>query len=446
MAAETPENAASISSAAGEFFLICAEKNMKREKKKLGPLSLKVEALVKEAEDQIQSWIQEANPLLQRLGSLSSEEQEGFFLHLIKKGNEQVPLLLEAVCGKEEQLDLALSKSLGRWVSPQAADLLHRMANLSPSKMVAKSIRKSIFQLKSKGLPVEEVVGDRSSAIYQPPRPAASEGFLSSIDSGGNRMVCLARPQIPQGLFAFSGVIGDCEGIVDFNGFETSRKNFHEYVGILQEQSSWEIVEATPAYCLGLFAEAAEFSQRKSKALPAEFLKWRPTMGSDPALPLRPLIYEYLKEEEAKSRPDLLDRSASLFQIPCFQTWFLEEGESQKYLNLLREASASRLVLSPYQKESRLMEIYRQAVHELFDGARRLLYRRRLEEMAYVLWKQGRENEARVSLSAALGLENESALLSPNPFVLELVKRSLLSLMEKEKDKQSEESRLIVRP
>ena len=169
-------------------------------------------------------------------------------------------------------------------------------------------------------------------------------------------------------------------------------------------------------------------------------------MGSAPALPLRPLIYEYLPEEEAKTRHDLLDRSASLFQTSSFQTWFLEEGESKKYLNLLQEASASRLVLSPYQKESRLMEIYRQAVHELFDGARRLLYRRRLEEMAYVLWKQGRENEARVSLSAALGLENESTLLSPNPFLLELVKRSLLSLMEKEKEKQSEESGLIVRP
>ncbi len=415
-------------------------------KKKLGPPSPQVEVLLKEAEDHIEQWIQEANPLLKKLESLSSEEQEDFFLYLMKKESEYVPLLLETVRGKEERLDLALSKSLGHWVSTQAADLLHRMANLSPSKLVAKSIRKSIFQLKSKGLSVEEVVGDRSAAIYQPPRAAASEGFLSSIDSGGNRMVCLARPQIPQGMFAFSGVIGDSEGIVDFNGFETSRKNFHEYVGILREQSSWEIVEATPAYCLGLFAEAAELSQRKGKALPAEFLKWRPTMGSAPALPLQPLIYEYLKEEEAKSRPDLLDRSASLFEIPCFQSWFLEEGESQKYLHLLREASASRLVLSPYQKESRLMEIYRQAVHELFDGARRLLYRRRLEEMAYVLWKQGQENEARTSLVAALGLENESELLSPNPFLLELVKRSLSSLMEKEKEKQSEESGLIIRP
>jgi hypothetical protein len=417
----------------------------KRAKKNLGPVSPQVGVLMKEAEDQIPSWIQDANPLLQKLRSLSSEDQEYFFLHLMKKGNDQVRFLLEALQGKDEKLDLALSKSLGHWVSPQAAELLHRMTTSDPSKILAKSIRKSIFRLKSKGFPVEEV-GDSSPAIYHPPRPVAPEGFVSSLDSLGNRMVWLARPRIPQGVVAFGGVISDCEGIVDFHGFESSRKNFHEYVAMLQEGYSWEIVEADPAYCLGLFGEAAEVSQRKGKDLPPEFLKWRPAMGPAPALPLRPLIYEYLKEEEAKSRPDLLGHSASLFQVPYFQTWFLEEGESQKYLTRLREASVSRLVLTPYQKESRLMEIYRQAVHELFDAPRRLLYRRRLEEMSYVLWKKGQPNEARMSLAAALGLANESGILSPHPFLLELVQRSLRSLMEEEEKKKSEEPALIIRP
>jgi hypothetical protein len=414
-------------------------------KKNLRPVSPQVEALVREAEDPIRSWIQDTNPLIQKLGSLSSEEQEDFFLHLIKRGNEQVRLLLEALAGKDEKLDLALSKSLGYWISPPAADLLRRMSASAASKIVSKSVRKSIFRLKSKGLAVEDV-GDRSPAIYHPPPPAAPEGFLSSIDSAGNRMVWLARPQIPPGMAAFTGAISDTEGIVDFNGLETSRKNFHEYVAMFQEEYSWEIVEADPAYCLGLFFEAAEIGERKGKAPPAEFLKWRPAMGPAPALPLRPLIYEYLKEEEAKSSSDLLDHSASLFQVPFFQTWFLEKEESQKYLTLLREASASRLVLTPYQKESRLMEIYRQAFHELFTGPRRLLYRRRLEEMAYVLWKKGLEKEARMSLAAAGDLEKESGILSPHPFGLELVKRSLLSIMEEEKEKKSEEPGLIIRP
>ncbi len=405
----------------------------------------KVEVLLWEAKDYMQSWIENPHPLLQRLQSLSLDEQENFFRHLLKNGNEQTPLLLEVLRGREEKLDLALARSLGHWFSPQAVDLLHRLAATAPSKSLSKAIRKSIFRLKSKGLPVEEF-DDRPPAVYHPPPPAASEGFLTSIDFTGKRMVWLARPQIPQGMAAFSALISDYQGIIDFNGLETTRKNFHEYLATFQERVPWEIVEADPEYCLGLIAEAVELGQKQGQAPSPEFLKWQPLMGPAPALPVKPLIYRYLRKDEAESRTDLLDRSASLFQHPFFQSWFLEQEESQKYLTLLQQASESRLVLTPYQKENRVMEIHQQAVHELFDEPRRLLLRRRLEEMAYVFWKKGRENESRMSLAAASGLGKESGILSPHPFLLELVKRSLASFIEAEKEKKDKEPGLIVRP
>jgi len=205
-------------------------------------------------------------------------------------------------------------------------------------------------------------------------------------------------------------------------------------------------VEADPDYCSGLIMEAAEIGQKKGSSPSPEFLKWRPLMGSSHSLPLRPLIYGYLEEEETKSRPELLDRSASLFQLSSFNTWSLEEEESKKYFALLKEVSASRLVLAPHQKEGRLIEIYQQAVHDLFDGPRRLLYRRRLEEMAYVLWKNAQENEARVALAAAAGMEKESGILAPHPFLMELVKRSLSSQMEEEKGKKEQEPGFIIQP
>jgi hypothetical protein len=414
-------------------------------KKKLGSLFLKVEAFVREAQENAQSLSKDPAPLIQKLQFLSSEELENFFLHLLQEGNEQTLLLVEAIRGKEQKLDLALAESLGHWVSPRAAILLHAMASAGPSKAVAKSIRKSIFRLKSKGLPVEEV-GDRSPAVYHPPPPAASEGFLSSIDGGGNRMVWLIRPHLPQGMVAVHALISDLEGIIDFDGFETSRKRFHEYLAQFLKDVPWGIVEADLDYCHGLIVEASEIGQKQGKSPSAEFLKWQPAMGSSRKLPLKPLIYQTLKEEEAKSRLDLLERSASLFQIHFYQSWFLEEKESQKYLAFVQEAGSSRLVLTPYQKESRLMDIYRQAIDELFDESRRLLYRRRLEEMAYLLWKKGQENEARMSLAAAVGMEAGSGILAPHPFLLELVKRSLTALLEEEEKKKKRELALIVRP
>jgi hypothetical protein len=169
-------------------------------------------------------------------------------------------------------------------------------------------------------------------------------------------------------------------------------------------------------------------------------------MGTPPEVPLKPLIYLHLLEEESKVRSDLLDRSASLFEVPSFQTWLLEEGETQKYLTLLKEASESRIVLTPYQKEGRVMDIYRQAVEELFDKPRRSLFRRRLEEMAYVLWKTGKQNEAQMALAAGLGMESEGGILSLHPFLLELVKRSLTARLEEEAKKKEKESDLLIKP
>ena len=414
-------------------------------KKNLGSLSSAVEALVGEIQSITQSGVLSADAFMMKLQPLSPGEMKDLFHELLQKGNDRIFLLLEAICGKDERIDLALAESIGLWFSPRAADLLHRLSAATSSKAVVKSIRKSIFQLKSRGLEAEEI-SDRAPAVYQPPQPAASEGFLTSIDSSGHRVVLLARPQIPQGMAAFSGAISDRDGIVDFSGFEISRRNFHGYLEMFREQYPWEVVEADPDYCSGLIMEAAEIGQKKGTAPSPEFLKWRPLMGLSSPLPLRALIYRYLEGEEIKSRPELLNRSASLFQISPFDTWSLEEEESKKYLVLLKEASASRLVLAPHQKEGRLMEIYQQAVHDLFDGPRRLLYRRRLEEMAYILWKMKQENEARVALAAAAGMEKESGILTPHPFLMELVKRSLSSLLEEEKGKKEQEPGFIIKP
>ena len=247
-------------------------------KKNLGSLSASVEALVGEVQSNIQSGSLGADAFLIKLRPLSPEEMKDLFRALLQKGNDQTAFLLEAICGKDEKVDLALAESFGLWFSPRAADLLHRLSGATSSKAVIKAIRRSIFQLKSRGLEAEEI-SDRAAAVYHPPQPAASEGFLTPIDSTGHRVVLLARPQIPQGMAAFSTAISDREGIVDFSGFETSRKNFHEYLEMFREQYPGEVVEADPDYCAGLIVEAAEIGQEKGTAPSPEFMKWRPLMG-----------------------------------------------------------------------------------------------------------------------------------------------------------------------
>jgi hypothetical protein len=421
------------------------DKQKKPSKKEEAGVSLKADVFLKEVEDNFEAWSEDAAPALARMGSLSPGELERVFSSLVKNKAEEIYPFFQSILGREEKIDLPLADSLGRWNSPEAGILLQRLAEKSSSRAVLKNVRKSIFRLKSQGLEIDEI-RDASPAVFHPAQPIPAEGFLSTLDGTGTRMVWLVRPQPPRGVAAFHALITDSQGIMDFQAFETSRKKFHEYVEEFRKQAPWEIVEADPEYCLGLMIEASELHSKKGETPPGDFLKWKTLMGSPPAMPLQPLIHLYLKEEEWKKRSDLLDRTGSLFENPYFQTWYLEEEEAKKYLTLMKEASESRLVLTPYQKEGRVMEIYRQAVEELFTGERRALFRRRLEEMAYVLWKTGKENEAQMSFVAALGMETEGGILSIHPFLLELVKRSLTLFLEEEAKKQSKESDLLIKP
>lgn len=422
------------------------DKKGKIKEKRVLSVPPQVEVLLREAEDHVEIWEKEAETLLSKLRPLSSDEQGKFFLGIFKKENVNLLPLLEKLQGREGKLDEALASALGFWNSTQAVVLLRHMAAAAPSKGVAKAIRRSIFRLKSMGLRVEEIA-DASKPVFLPPRLGSTEGFLSPIDSTGSRMVLLFLPQIPRGTMATNTLVNDLEGIIDFSAFEASRKQAYQYLEALQKESPFKLLEADPKYCLGLIVEAFEIGQKKGKTPPPEFLKLRPLLGTPPPLPLQPIIYQWMKEEEAKSRPDLLDRSGSLFQTSSFESWVLNDEEIEKYLQLVKDASSSRLVLSPYQKEARLQDLYRQAVQELFDESRRHLYRRRLEEMAYCLLKEGKDPEARLSLAAAAGLEKESGLLTPHPFLLELVKRSLEALLAREeKEEKEKESELIIRP
>ena len=355
--------------------------------------------------------------------------------------------LFQTLIGIDEGLDTAMARGFAHGNFPEAGDFLTRWAGRKPSKVIAKEIRRSLFRLKSKGVPVKDLE-DSDPGVFRPPQIPAAEGYVSAVDAGGSRLVWIGRPQQPHGMIVMHAAISDTEGIRDFTGFESTRKNFRELLEQMRRDFLWDIVEADPVYLDALIHEAHEIQVQKGKTPHPEYLKWKVLLGPSPALPTRPLIYRYLNEEEIKARSDLLDRSPFLFQTPAFQFWYLEKEDAAKCLALLEDAARSPIILAPYQREGRFFEIYRQTVQELFDGKRRLLFRRRLEEMAYVLWKRGDESGAKISVAGALGLAGEDRLLTPHPFLTELVKRTVMALQEegkKEKEK-GKGTGLIVQP
>jgi hypothetical protein len=68
--------------------------------------------------------------------------------------------------------------------------------------------------------------------------------------------------------------------------------------------------------------------------------------------------------------------------------------------------------------------------------------------MAYVLWKKGDETGAKICVAAGLGMAAEDKMLSPHPFLTELVKRTVLALREEDQREKEKEKGggLILQP
>ena len=206
------------------------------------------------------------------------------------------------------------------------------------------------------------------------------------------------------------------------------------------------MVEAEQSYCQSLIDEAHMRTVQNGDPLPEEYLKWKERIGKAHYENIRPLIYSYYEEDTIKNDTSLETRFASLLELPEFSNWQIGNDEVKEYTQRIQEANESKLVLTPIQKKERLNRILRDAIEELFDEKRRLVYKRRLEEMAYVLYKLGKEEDARTSLAAALTLNEKGTRPFDHLFLLGLAEKSLSSAILEEEQEARENPSFIIKP
>jgi hypothetical protein len=366
---------------------------------------------------------------------------------LIKDAGGKSLSLLTKLVGKNEELDLIIAESLAYLPTSGSADMLSQMVVAeTQNKPIKKAIKRSLYRLKERGIIVEDRGAEDSRASILRPPTRISEGYLSSIDYLGDRLVWLTQPRVTKGLYFFQVLINDTEGIKDFQGTEITKKMYRDYLTRFKKENPMPIVETEPSYCQFLIQEAHTMATKRGHSVPTGYLEWKDIVGKPSSEVQRPLIYSCYEEETIKADESLLTRSETLFELPEFSNWVIKPDEIKQYAEKINEASKSKLILTPIQKQERISQIYNDAAEELFDEERRLLYKKRLEEAAYIIYKLGREEEAKICLAAALALKSKSITSSHHPFLLELVKRSLSAALWEEEQKARENPSFIVKP
>ncbi len=346
---------------------------------------------------------------------------------------------------QEPALAIPLIDALGKRSTAPIALLLEEMMTVLNDKEALKAVKKALYRLRQKGVAWEKRTFPEKP-ILRPAQPGAPEGYVGAMDSLGSRVVIIARPLHRGGAQVYFSIVSDLEGIQRLEITELTKKDLKQFVYKSLASTEFPLVEAPGGYCAHLLREAAGHSRKDGASHPRRYEAvekgLRDVQWDGPV----PLIYQHIHEEAVKDKTRLLKESGGLHRTPPFSSWFLPTEAVRKYAELIKEAEASHLVLTPQQKEARLLSLYREALEELFPEAQRLLWKRRLEEMAYILWKLGKKREADMAVSAAVDLKTPFGTIEPNPFVWNLLLKSFYVLMESErgtKEKEAGSSRII---
>jgi hypothetical protein len=358
--------------------------------------------------------------------------------------DDTAPSTLMPLAGRSPGLDRAIVERLGRIADDAHAMALRDLAAAAERrgwKAAAKDARRALYRFSQRG-------------VVAPPAPVATaprwttsplEGWVSGIDGRGDRLVWIVRAQPSGGLVVLTAILNEPAGLRDITLAELSRKALRRMQDDLRARHRLQLVTADGTYCDALVAEGYE---RVRVAGAAEGVGQYPTLrtrltSQEPASLAPPLI--------ARVAPGALTDTAAavhggaLLDEIEFITWLLERDVLAPYLAEIAAARESPLVLSRPQQEERVQAALGRARRELFGGDRAVVYRRRLEEMAYVLHASGRRD---LALAAAATAGRLAGGDDTTPFVIELLRRSVAALVAEDeaKARADAEGSVLVRP
>ena len=379
--------------------------------------------------EELQEIIQKVKTLIEE--GKSGEEIFQFLSPFLNQGSESVERLAEHLANLPYEVTFSI---------------LQRMLEGAEEKRVRKAIKRSLYRLRSKGIPVGQISQEKGRSILRPLQVEPPEGYGTSIDPLGHRLLILVIPHAGRGVSVMHGMTSDIQGLINFMGAEMTRKEFKGFFENLHRDVSMPLLEMEAPYVGFLFVQAYRLTLEKKGTPPQDYLHLKHEIEKVKKEYEEALIYRYLSKEEMEGSERWLRRGGDLLKDGLIASWIIEEDKIRPYAKLLSEAQESKLFLNQAQKEIRGQEIYLQAVTEIFSEGNRRLYQHRLEETAYIFHQMGKEEEAKISLSVAVDLEKPLNPIQPNPFLVQLVVQSISLLLEQAREKKEKGDSLIIQP
>ena len=333
----------------------------------------------------------------------------------------------------------AIARALGNIADGGAAAMLAEMEEAAAGPL-RREIRRSLFKLHQRG--IEPPREPNASA----PRPTAAadashlSALLSPIDAEGARIVWITKPRAQGGVVRLWGITSEDEGLVGAIAGNITRRELRQEREELERRSGMRLVDADWRLADFLLCEAYRHTPEARRGKVGNFLALRAELiTSSPPTDLQHPIYSELAAEASK------DPSLDLLKEPALLEWKLATALVAPYVEELNRANESTIVLNQMQQQDRVVQIVERAITDLLSAENGARIRRRFEDIAYYLLKNGKREEAGWAAGAAARIRDVPDLKRV-PFFVGFIRMQLGHVVAEEQQRAREEPRLIVTP
>lgn len=321
----------------------------------------------------------------------------------------------------------------------QSIPLLIALVKAFDNKQVRKAVKRVLFKLERRGVHVGELYPEETSSpnvLTQAPKekPVAYIGPISNLL--GTRAVMIVMQRDLKAQHVGAGIVSDEDGISQFIYGTFSKKRIKEIKGRLSKDSL--LIETSLSHAATILEAGYQTHMKLHPDTHTEYLELRPWLLENTPILDRPVVYDCMSEESVIDRSLTYSDVKKLFEHDLMQAWLIGYEDISPFMEEIIGIGDSPIFLSESQKADRAGQIKEKCAKELFPPSKQALMKHRLEEMAYIFFKQGQDEYARLSLMAGLNMDEEKSSLKMDPVANLIAERSFEFYMDRIAEEVSE--------
>ncbi len=277
------------------------------------------------------------------------------------------------------------------------------------NKAVQKAVRRVIFKLKNRGIHAEgfDINDQPASNILNYPKEEAATAYVGPfVDTMGFRAVLVNLQPTLKGRDVGAGLVSDVQGIRQFMFGTFSKKYTNEILENFKKEAGI-MVQTSLDHAATILEAAYRCHQESPLEIPQDYLELRPRLLEKATLLEQPIVYDFISSGPATERILTDSQLEKLFEHEYMHSCLIHIELLRPFMEEILEVDKSPILLTEAQKRDRIRQIKNKGIQTLFPLPERQRLRRRFEEMAYIFFKIKAGDYGRLSLDAALSIDEK---------------------------------------